>query len=148
MYLLLGVGTAIVASVAIPGGPLEHQKALPVLAAIAYALAIGVFFGFDRLPRWGFHAILLAVTAGICWAVYESGDAGGAYLVFYFWVAMYAAFFMTPWFAALHIGAAVVGYGVVLIKLGDQAENASLHWALTSSALILIGVAIQALTQS
>jgi diguanylate cyclase (GGDEF)-like protein len=145
MYLLAAVGTAIVASVAIPGGPLEHEGAVPILAAIAYAAAIGVLVGFDKLPRWGFHALLLAVSALICWAIYKSGEAGSPYKVFFFWGAIYAAFFMTPVFTTLQIGVMLAGYGGVLIALGDRAQNPSLHWALTASALVLIGVAIQAL---
>jgi diguanylate cyclase (GGDEF)-like protein len=144
MYLLAGVGTAIVASVAIPHGPLAHQKAVPVLAAIAYAAAVGVLVGFDKLPRWGFH-LLLAVTALICWAVYKSGDAGSPYKVFFFWVAIYAAFFMTPVMTGAHVAAMIAGYGGILIALGSKTHNASLQWALTASALVLVGVAIQAL---
>lgn len=147
MYLLAAVGTAIVASVFVPNGPLEHEKALPVLAAIAYASAIGVLMGFDKMPRWGFHVLLLAVSALICWAVYRSGDSGSAYIVFFFWVAIYAAFFMTPAMTAMHISAMIAGYGGVLLALGARADSAALHWALTASALILIGVAIQALVQ-
>src|SRR5438093_451142 len=63
MYLLLGVSTAVVASVGIPDAPLENETAVPVLAGVAYAASIGVFFGFDKLPKWGFHVLLLAVTA-------------------------------------------------------------------------------------
>ena len=148
MYLLAGVGTAIIVSTAVPGAPLAHENAVPVLAAIVYAAAIGVFVGFDKLPRWGFHVLLLAVTALISWAIYKSGDAGSAYKVFYFWVAIYAAFFTTPRLTAMHIGAMLAAYAGVLIALGDKAHNASLQWALTASALILIGVAIQALNAS
>jgi diguanylate cyclase (GGDEF)-like protein len=145
MYLLAGVGTAIVASMVVPGGPLEHESGVPIVAAITYAAAIGVLVGFDKMPRWGFHVLLLAVTALICWAIYKSGESGSPYKVFFFWVAIYAAFFMSPVMTGVHIGAMLVGYAIVLIALGDQAQNASLHWALTASALVLVGVAIQAL---
>src|SRR6476646_9408564 len=75
MYLLAAVGTAIVASVAIPNAPLHDEHAVPVLAGIAYAAAIGVFFGFERLPAWGIHAILLgdaATTPALHWALTAS----------------------------------------------------------------------------
>src|SRR5213078_1631857 len=74
MYLLAAVGTAVVASVAIPNAPLHDQHAVPVLAGIAYAAAVSVFFGFEKLPAWGIHALLLGVTALISWSVYASGD--------------------------------------------------------------------------
>jgi diguanylate cyclase (GGDEF)-like protein len=148
MYLLAGVGTAVVASVAIPHGPLTHVKAVPILAAIAYAAAIAVLVGFDKLPRWGFHALLVAVSALVCWAVYESGEAGSPYTVFFFWVTIYAAFFTTPRMTAFHVAAMMAGYAGVLLGLHHRAEHAPLHWALTASALILVAVAIQVLHAS
>jgi diguanylate cyclase (GGDEF)-like protein len=146
MYLLAAVGTAIVASVAIPNAPLADEKAVPVLAAIAYAAAIGVFFGFERLPQWGIHALLLGVTALISWSVYASDDSGSPYTIFFVWVAMYAAFFFGPWGCAVQVAAMLVGYGAALIAIGNSADSPALHWALTASALLLLAVAIQALT--
>jgi hypothetical protein len=91
MYLLAAVGTAVVASVAIPDAPLADERAVPVLAVIAYAAAVGVLVGYERLPRWGIHALLLGVTALISWSVYASGEAGSPYTIFFVWVALYAA---------------------------------------------------------
>src|SRR6478672_11565618 len=105
MYLLAAVGTAVVASVAIPNAPLHGEHAVPVLAGIAYAAAIGVFLGFERLPHWGLHALLLGVTALISWSVYASNEAGSPYTIFFVWVAIYAAFFFSPFGAALQVGA-------------------------------------------
>ena len=146
MYLLAAVGTAVVASVALPDAPLADQEAVPVLAGIAYAAALGVLFGFERLPQWGVHALLLGVTGLISWAVYASGEAGSPYTIFFVWVGLYAAFFFGPWGVALHVLAMVVGYAVALIALGGEAQTPALHWALTASAVLLLAVAIQALT--
>jgi diguanylate cyclase (GGDEF)-like protein len=146
MYLLAAVGTAVVASIALPDAPLADQKAVPALAAIAYAAAIGVLFGFERLPRWGVHALLLGVTALIAWAVYASGEAGSPYTIFFVWVALYAGFFFGQWGAAFQVFAMVAGYAVALIAMDDAGNTPALHWALTASALLLLAVAIQALT--
>jgi diguanylate cyclase (GGDEF)-like protein len=146
MYLLAAVGTAVVASVAIPNAPLHDEHAVPVLAGVAYAAAIGVFLGFERLPAWGMHALLFAVTAMIAWAVYASDDAGSAYTIFFVWVAIYAAFFFGPWGAALQVTGMAGGYGAALLLLETPTGNRALHWALTTSALLLLAVAIQALT--
>lgn len=148
MYLLAGIATAIVASMAIPDGPLAHQKAVPILAAVTYAAAVAVLVGFDKLPRWGFHALLFAVTALICWTIYKTHEPGSPYKVFFFWVAIYAAFFMTARMTAVHIGAMIAAYGGVLLAIHHRAQFSSLHWALTASALILVGIAIQALNAS
>jgi diguanylate cyclase (GGDEF)-like protein len=146
MYLLAAVGTAVVASVAIPNAPLHEEQAVPVVAGIAYAAAVGVFLGFERLPSWGIHALLLGVTALISWAVYASNEPGSAYTIFFVWVAMYAAFFFGPWGTALQIAAMAGGYGAALLLMDGTASDRALHWALTTSALVLLAVAIQALT--
>jgi diguanylate cyclase (GGDEF)-like protein len=113
---------------------------------VAYAAAVGVFFGFERLPAWGMHALLFGVTAMIAWSVYASDDAGSAYTIFFVWVAIYAAFFFGPWGAALQVAAMTGGYGAALLLLETKSGDRVLHWALTTSALLLLAVAIQALT--
>jgi diguanylate cyclase (GGDEF)-like protein len=146
MYLLAAVGTAIVASVAIPNAPLHDEHAVPVLGGIAYVAAIGVFFGFERLPAWGMHALLLGVTGLISWAVYASGEAGSPYTIFFVWVAIYAAFFFGVRGTALQVTGMVAGYGAALLSIDGTNNTLALHWALTASALVLLAVAIQALT--
>jgi diguanylate cyclase (GGDEF)-like protein len=146
MYLLAAVGTAVVASVAIPNAPLHDEHAVPVLAGIAYAAAIGVFFGYERLPKWGINALLVGVTALISWSVSASGEPGSPYTIFFVWVAIYAAFFLSQWEAAFQVAAMLVGYGIALLSLTGQGNTPVLHWALTASALVLLAVAIQALT--
>jgi diguanylate cyclase (GGDEF)-like protein len=147
MYLLAAVGTAVVASVAIPNAPLHHEHAVPVVAGVAYVAAIGVFFGFERLPAWGLHALLFGVTVLISWAVYASDDPGSPYTIFFVWVALYAAFFFGARGTAIQIAGMLVGYAVGLIAIGSDRDAPALHWALTASALVLLAVAIQALGQ-
>jgi diguanylate cyclase (GGDEF)-like protein len=146
MYLLAATGTAVVASVAIPNAPLHQDNGVPVVAGIAYAAAIGVFFGFERLPSWCIHALLFGVTALISWSVYASGRAGSAYTIFFVWGAMYAAFFFTQWGAAIQVAGMLVGYAIALVLLDDAGSQPALHWVLTASALVLLTVAIQTLT--
>src|SRR5215210_2864697 len=83
MYLLAAVGTAIVASVLIPNAPLEGSDEVTVLAGIAYAGALGVLIGFDKLPAWGVHVLVLFGTTLISWAIHTSEDAGSPYKIFY-----------------------------------------------------------------
>src|SRR3954470_6274897 len=115
MYLLAAVGTAVVASVAIPNAPLHDQNAVPVLAGIAYAAAVGVFFGFERLPAWGMHALLVGVTALISWAIYASDESGSPYTIFFVWVAIYAAFFFGPLGTGLQVAGMLGGYAAALV---------------------------------
>jgi diguanylate cyclase (GGDEF)-like protein len=145
MYLLVGIGTAIVASVVIPDAPLEGSSEVTVLAGIAYAGALGVLIGFDKLPAWGFHALVLFSTGLISWSIHTSEDAGSPYKIFYVWIVIYAAFFFRARMTAFHVAAMLAGYGGVLVAM-DNASDPALHWAITASALILIAGAIQALT--
>jgi diguanylate cyclase (GGDEF)-like protein len=144
MYLLAAVGTAIVASVVIPNAPLEGSSEVTVLAGVAYAGALGTLIGFDKLPSWGVHALVLSGTALISWAIHASADAGSPYTIFYVWIAIYTAFFFSAQMTAFHIAAMLAGYGGVLIAM-NNATDPALHWAITASALILIAAAIQAL---
>src|SRR3954454_17974198 len=146
MYLLAAVGTAVVASVAIPNAPLHDEHAVPILAGIAYAAAIGVFFGFERLPAWGIHALLLGVTALISWAVYASGEPGSPYTIFFVWVAIYSAFFFGRRGAALQLAGMLAGYGIALLQLDDSTGSRLLAWVLAAAALTLLAVAVEALT--
>jgi diguanylate cyclase (GGDEF)-like protein len=148
MYLLAAMGTAVVASVLIPGAPLEGDSEVTVLAGIAYAAALGVLIGFDKLPAWGVHVLLLSGTTLISWAIHASADAGSPYTIFYVWIAIYAAFFFSARMTAFHIAVMLAAYGGILISLGDQSNDDALHFALTASALILVGGAIQALTSN
>jgi diguanylate cyclase (GGDEF)-like protein len=147
VYLLAGIATVVLVS-GIPGAPLQQGNTALILGGVAYAAAIGLLIGFDRLPGWVFQALVLGVTAVICWAIYRSGRAGSPYKVFFFWVTVYAAFFTTPKLTAMHVGAVLAGYGFVLLALGGKANNPALHFATTGSALIIVAVAIQGLTAS
>jgi diguanylate cyclase (GGDEF)-like protein len=118
------------------------------MSCATFVAAIGVLLAFERLPRWTVHVLVLATSGLICWAIYESGRAGSPYKVFLTLVVVYTAFFMTPAMTAVHIGAIMGGYAAALIALGDRAQDPELHWATTMSALILVAVAIQALTGS
>jgi diguanylate cyclase (GGDEF)-like protein len=110
------------------------------------AAAVRGFLGLERLPTWAIHALLLAVTALISWAVYVSGEAGSPYTIFFAWVAVYAAVFFGPGGTALQTAGMLAGYGATLLLLGDKASTPVLYWALTASALLVLAVAIQLLT--
>jgi diguanylate cyclase (GGDEF)-like protein len=92
------------------------------------------------------HTLLLGVTALISWAVYASGEAGSPYTIFFVWVAIFAAFFFGPRGTALQVAGMVAGYGAALLQIDSTNNTLALHWALIASALVLLAVAIQALT--
>src|SRR5438132_1173886 len=71
---------------------------LPRIAATgacALALSVLVLLVFDRIPVWGFQALLAAGTLLVDWAVYASGDQTSPYAMFYFWIAIYSFYFLS-----------------------------------------------------
>lgn len=145
MYLLAAVGIFILASTVIPDAPLEGSREVPVLAAIAFAAALGLFLGFDRLPAWGYHALLLAGTALITWAVQADGDGRSPYAILYIWLVIYAAFFFGRGQTALHVMVVLAAYGGVVIAQRDGTEDPALQWAMVASGIVLAAALIQAL---
>ena len=145
MYLLLAVGGFILASVVIPDAPLEGSREVPVLAAIAFAAALGLLIGFDRLPNWGFHALLLCGTALVTWAVHADGDARSPYAILYFWLIIYAAVFFGRAGTAVQVAAVLIAYAGVVIDRRDGTEDAALQWAMMSSGIVLAAALIQGL---
>lgn len=145
MYLLAAVGGCILASTAIPSAPLDDAREAAILTAIAFAAALGLFIGFDRLPAWGYHALLLCGTALVTWAVRADGEGGSPYALLYIWLAIYAAVFFTRAGTLLQVAVMAAAYGGVLIDLRETHEDLALRWALMTSGLSLAAALIQGL---
>ena len=145
MYLLAAVGGFILASTAIPDAPLEGAREVPVLTAIAFAAALGLFIGFDRLPGWGYHALLLCGTALVTWAVHAHGDPGSPYAILYIWLVVYAAVFFDRGGTAVHVVAILAAYAGVVIDRRGASEDPALEWAMMASGVILAAALIQGL---
>jgi diguanylate cyclase (GGDEF)-like protein len=145
MYLLAAVGGAILVSTAVPDAPLAGSNDVAVLAAIAFALATGLLIGFDRLPTWGYHALLLCATALITWAVQADGDGRSPYAILYLWIVIYASFFFGPRAAALHVVAVLAAYGGVVIARQENTQDPALQWAMVASGMVLAAGLIQSL---
>jgi diguanylate cyclase (GGDEF)-like protein len=85
------------------------------------ALSIGVSviaLAFaDRLPLWGIHAALAIGAIVVTRAVYLSGEAGGYYVFFYVWAALFAFFFLGRRWGLVYTGLLLAGYGWALVEL-------------------------------
>lgn len=145
MYLLAALGAFILASTAIPDAPLANAGEVPVLAAIAFAAAIGLFIGFDHLPAWGYHALLLGGVALITWAVHADDDASSAYAKLYIWPVIYAAVFFGRRATLLHVLVVFAAYGGVAIAERDSTDDPALQWAMTAGGVALAATMIQGL---
>ena len=79
---------------------------------------------YDRLPSWVFQVAPAAGTLLVSLAVYFGGSNGAdAYVMFYFWVAMAACYFLRPAGAFAHLALASAAYGVVLLVTPETSPS-------------------------
>jgi diguanylate cyclase (GGDEF)-like protein len=112
LYIAGGIVTLIAFS--FPHQPGVHAGFVRAIALIAIASGAAIFWQGHRVPRWGYHLLLVAGNALIVAAVYESGGgvASVACTTLFVFVAVDVFFFFAwPW-AMLHLAitiAACVG---------------------------------------
>src|SRR4051812_29235132 len=141
-YLLAAGATISLIALAIP-----HQGAVDVTrvlvqAGCGYALAAMVGFGGRALPRWSLQVFLASATLLIEWNIYASGDSTSPYAAMYFWVAIYAFYFLSRREAVLQTGFIIVAYAALLTQVPDAGNASVLRWAITMSALMFGGALI------
>src|SRR5437588_3960131 len=115
MYIFV-VGALIAGAALI--SPVSHaanEARVAITAASAAVMAVVLFVGYDRLPRWTLSVLLLCGSMLIEWAVYGSGDPTSPFLLFYIWVAFYAFYFMTRRQAAMQALFIGVAYAAVVL---------------------------------
>src|SRR5450631_1950811 len=71
LYIAGGILTLIAFS--FPHQPGVHAGFVRAVALFALACGAGIFWQGHRLPRWGYHLLLLAANALVVIVVYESG---------------------------------------------------------------------------
>lgn len=130
VYLLACGGTLGLVSLLLPGDPGRNRTASLAIALSAYAVATVPLVGFTRLPLAAFHLLAGVGTAAVTAGVHFGGDSAVVYALFYFWVALYVAYFFTRRGAALHLVAIVAAYAVPL-GLGHQGLT-PLIWLVTA----------------
>src|SRR5437764_6296734 len=139
MYLFAaGAVAASVSLLAAPAG-----TSLPRIAAIggcALALAVFVLVAYDRIPIWGFQAVLAAGAVLVAWAVYAGGEVASPCAMFFLWIAIYAFHFLSRARAWLQMVFIAVAYFGVLVALGDLTATPVLHWALVTGIVVVAGV--------
>ena len=91
MFLFLAGAVITLGSLLLPGAVEGADRMrMAVMGTSALAIAITLFVGFDRLPRWVFPIFLACGTLLIEWTVYASGDTTSPYVMFWFWLAIYS----------------------------------------------------------
>lgn len=139
------------AAITLASLPLQHGEAdqarMALMAASATAISAVLFAGYDRLPAWAFPLFLACGSLMIEWTIYVSEAAGSPYAMFWFWLAIYAFYFLSRGQALLQLGVIAAAYAAVLASVPDAGGDTAVRWAVTTSALIVAGAMIGTLKE-
>jgi diguanylate cyclase (GGDEF)-like protein len=141
MYLFT-IGGAITLLSLLVSGPEAEVARITVTAGCAFGIALLLLLSYDRTPSWAFDALLACGTVLIEWTAWASGDSTSSYAMLFFWIAIYAFYFLPQWRAALQLGLILLAYAAVLALNRDGSGEAVIHWAFTNAALIVAGALI------
>jgi diguanylate cyclase (GGDEF)-like protein len=133
--LLFGVGSAISAvSIVAPHQPqLETGGLAFVVACSALLTAILLTIG-ARLPGWTVHLWTASgtaiVTFGLLFNGERQGGAAGGDEMYYLWITLYAAYYLSRWATAAHIALMAAAYTAALIEI-DPGPIGPSRWLTT-----------------
>ena len=131
-YLLAVGGVLALVSLALPTDEARNVTAIFATATIALALSLVPLVGFDRLPVVAFELLASAGTLLVSSALWFGGTDG--YELFYFWVALYAAYFLCPRKVVSQLAFMVSCYG--LVEFAGPGQGVSpVHWLVAAGTL-------------
>lgn len=142
-FYLFGIGgTLLFATLALPHAGDREAMPLILAAMAALATAFGYVIGFDRLPLWTFRygPMLGSTLIGVV-LNFGGTTAMGAYAMYFFWVALSAAYFFEMRVAALNIVYATAVYGLML-AINPAVSLPALHWVMAAGALSVAGILV------
>ena len=146
-YIFAAGASISLLALAIPNHGESHPQRVVLQAVCGYLLCAILGVAGARLPRWSFQVFLAAATMLIEWNIYASGDSTSPYAALYFWVSIYAFYFLSRREAVLQTGFIVVAYAALLKQAPDAGDGAVLRWAITMSALVFGGALIGTLQE-
>jgi diguanylate cyclase (GGDEF)-like protein len=141
MYLF-AVGGAIGLLSLLFSGPNAAQPRILVTAFSAFGIALLLLVTYDRTPGWAFDVLLACGTLLVEWTVWASGDSTSSYAMLFFWIAIYAFYFLPQRRAVMQLVMILMAYGAVLAVARNGSDTAVIHWAITNGALIVSGALI------
>jgi len=139
LFLMFASGT-VLGALAIPLAnylSATQQLAEGAACAIGAVACVVILFTWRRLPVWAFEVLLAVGTIVVSVGTLVASVRPTTTEMFYFWVALYAAYFFTRIQAALQIAFIGVSYAVVL-ALGHSEGNEVARWVITMGT---VGVA-------
>jgi two-component system, cell cycle response regulator len=140
MYLFAAGGAVTLISLVLATS--SDEPRLAITGAAAFGIAALVLVVYDRIPIWGFQALLVCGTVLVEWAIYASGDTTSPYAMFYFWIAIYSFYFLSRFRASLQMAFIGLAYLAVLLSNGDVQTAPVIHWAFVTCILVVAGAFI------
>jgi diguanylate cyclase (GGDEF)-like protein len=141
MYLFAFGGTVTLLSLLV-GAQSGNVGRMVVTAGSAYGIALLLLVGYDRMPSWSFDLLLASGTVLIEWTVWASGDSTSSYAMLFFWIAIWAFYFLPQWRAIVQLVVIAFAYTAVVALADEPSSTAVIHWAVTNGALIVAGALI------
>jgi signal transduction histidine kinase len=138
---LFGIGaTLLLFTLALQHDSHRSVPGLLVAAALAYATTAFFILGYDRLPLRlfkvspAFGGTLVSVVL-----FFGGASAVSAYAMYFFWVALAAAYFFDFRVAMTNVAIATVLYASVL-QLRPEVQLPLLHWVMGTGALFVASI--------
>ena len=113
----------------------------------SYAMVVFLLAAFDRIPIWGFKAMLFGFTLLVSAMIYYSGKSASPYSFFYVWAALYALYFFSAAEAARQVIVMGLAYAAVLVAhhmtgntIGEvvvAVEDSAAQWSIAFGTLVV-----------
>jgi len=126
------------ASMVLPQPHAENEALVYLVIAAGGLIGIGLTLRGSQLPHWALPAALGASTALISAGMYATAQSTSVYAMFYVWLALDAAYFLSPPGAAVQIGLTGIAYAVVLAVMTPP--DAIERWLITIGTVAVTGI--------
>jgi diguanylate cyclase (GGDEF)-like protein len=119
--LFLGGSAVIVISILAPHARGADVAGFWALALVTALIGIALRIGAERVPAWGFQAIMVLASAmvglALCFSAERHGGPASLNEVFYLWVGLYAGYFFTRRAIVAQIVVAAATYAAALVVI-------------------------------
>jgi diguanylate cyclase (GGDEF)-like protein len=149
--LLFGVGSAISAvSIVAPHQPQLETEGLAFVAAAGTLVTATLLIFGERLPGWTVHLWTAGGTAVVSFGLLFNGErhggAAGGDEMYYLWVTLYAAYYLSRWATAAHLGLMAAAYTATLVAI-DPGPIGPSRWLTTMGLATGSAVVVRLLSE-
>jgi diguanylate cyclase (GGDEF)-like protein len=145
-YLFGFGGVLLLLTLLLAGSPGRDEIALAAIAAAALAFAGVLIGGYSRLPMWfltvapGAGTVLVGLV--ICFA---GPEASAPYAMYFAWVVIASAGFLSRSVTALHGAFVVAVYAIAIAVVGESMIPSGLALAMTAGTAVVAAVVMAAI---